>query len=255
MAMAMMRFNWVLPGTDPQTMSGMYRAALDMASYGEEHGFIACTLEEHHGAENGWSPTPLLMAGMILSRTQNMNVMIMALLVPLHDPLRIAEDIAVLDLASGGRLNVVGGLGYIPAEYARHGSTPDVLMLQVRAFGANPMDAEVAGNLAFLLLRQRPAQAEAARQLALHALTLRNTRQADARIEDWATFAIASALTVPRSRPSAAGTRRTPIAGRRATTARSAASPRPARAAARRKARRRRAPPCIGVRDWVRARA
>ena len=81
------------------------------------------------------------------------------------------------------------------AEYARHGSTPDVLMLQVRAFGANPMDAEVAGNLAFLLLRQRPAQAEAARQLALHALTLRNTRQADARIEDWATFAIASALT------------------------------------------------------------
>jgi alkanesulfonate monooxygenase SsuD/methylene tetrahydromethanopterin reductase-like flavin-dependent oxidoreductase (luciferase family) len=121
MAMAMMRFNWVLPGVDPETMSGMYKAALDMASYGEEHGFIACTLEEHHGAENGWSPTPLLMAGMILSRTRNMNVMIMALLVPLHDPLRIAEDIAVLDLASGGRLNVVGGLGYIPAEYARHG--------------------------------------------------------------------------------------------------------------------------------------
>jgi hypothetical protein len=81
------------------------------------------------------------------------------------------------------------------AEYARRGGTSDVLMLQVRAFGANPMDAEVAGNLAFLLLRQRPAQAEAARQLALHALTLRNARQADARIEDWATFAIASALT------------------------------------------------------------
>jgi len=80
------------------------------------------------------------------------------------------------------------------AEYARKGGSPDVLMLQVRAFGANPMDAEVAGNLAFLLLRQRPAQAEAARQLALHALTLR-ARQADARIEDWATFAIASALT------------------------------------------------------------
>ena len=67
MAMAMMRFNWVLPGIDPETMSGMYRAALDMASYGEENGFVACTLEEHHGAVNGWSPTPLLMAGMILS--------------------------------------------------------------------------------------------------------------------------------------------------------------------------------------------
>ena len=81
------------------------------------------------------------------------------------------------------------------AEYARRGNSSDVLMLQVRAFGANPMDAEVAGNLAFLLLRQRPAQAEAARQLALHALTLRNTRAGEARIEDWATFAIASALT------------------------------------------------------------
>jgi hypothetical protein len=81
------------------------------------------------------------------------------------------------------------------AEYARRGGTPDVLMLQVRAFGANPMDAEVAGNLAFLLLRQRPAQADAARLLALHALTLRGARQPEGRIEDWATLAIASALT------------------------------------------------------------
>jgi hypothetical protein len=81
------------------------------------------------------------------------------------------------------------------AEYARRGGTPDVLMMQVRAFGANPMDAEVAGNLAFLLLRQRPAQPEAARQLALHALTLRAPRAGDDRLEDWATLAIASALT------------------------------------------------------------
>jgi alkanesulfonate monooxygenase SsuD/methylene tetrahydromethanopterin reductase-like flavin-dependent oxidoreductase (luciferase family) len=46
---------------------------------------------------------------------------ISALLVPLHDPLRIAEDIAVLDLASGGRLVVIGGIGYRPGEYAAHG--------------------------------------------------------------------------------------------------------------------------------------
>jgi len=80
------------------------------------------------------------------------------------------------------------------AEYARRGGTPEALALQARAFGANPLDVEAAGNLAFLLLRQRPAQAEAARQLALHALTLRGARYPEGRIEDWATFAIASAL-------------------------------------------------------------
>ena len=80
------------------------------------------------------------------------------------------------------------------AEYARRGGTPEALALQARAFGADPLDVEAAGNLAFLLLRQRPAQAEAARQLALHALTLHGARYPEGRIEDWATFAIASAL-------------------------------------------------------------
>jgi alkanesulfonate monooxygenase SsuD/methylene tetrahydromethanopterin reductase-like flavin-dependent oxidoreductase (luciferase family) len=121
MAMTMMRFNWVLPEEDPVRRSEMYKAALEMATYGEQHGFAACTFEEHHGSADGWSPTPLMMAGMVLARTQQMAAMIVALLVPLHDPLRIAEDIAVIDLASGGRLNVVGGIGYIPHEYARHG--------------------------------------------------------------------------------------------------------------------------------------
>jgi hypothetical protein len=48
--------------------------------------------------------------------------------------------------------------------------------LQLRAFGANPTDAEVVGNLAFLRLKQQPAQPEPARQLALHALTLPDAR-------------------------------------------------------------------------------
>jgi len=80
------------------------------------------------------------------------------------------------------------------AEYARRGGTPEALALQARAFGANPIDVEAAGNLAFLLLRQRPAQPEAARQLALYALSLHGTRYPEGRIEDWASFAIASAL-------------------------------------------------------------
>ena len=68
------------------------------------------------------------------------------------------------------------------------------LTLQARAFGANPLDREVAGNFAFYLLKQKPAQAELARQLALHALTLSDPQLPGARVDDWTTFAIASAL-------------------------------------------------------------
>jgi hypothetical protein len=80
------------------------------------------------------------------------------------------------------------------AEYEGHGATRQALMLQVRAFGANPLDPEIAGNLAFLLLRQQPSRAEAARQVALYALSLRDPRYPHGRVEDWATFGIASAL-------------------------------------------------------------
>ena len=80
------------------------------------------------------------------------------------------------------------------SEYGRRGASAQALALAVRAFGADPLDPEVAGNLAFLLLRQRPSQPEAARRLALHALTLHGSRFPQGRIEDWATLAIASAL-------------------------------------------------------------
>ena len=63
-----------------------------------------------------------------------------------------------------------------------------------QAFAANPLDSEVVGNLAFLHLKERPPQAEAARQLALHALTLNDPRFPSGRIEDWTTLAVASAL-------------------------------------------------------------
>jgi hypothetical protein len=80
-------------------------------------------------------------------------------------------------------------------EYVRRGITAQGLALQIQAFGADPLDPEVAGNLAFLLLRQHPAQPEAARQLALHALALHGPRFPRGRDQDWTTLAIASALS------------------------------------------------------------
>ena len=121
MVMTAVRFNCVQPGLDPAEMSARYRAFVDMAEYADANGASMITLEEHHGAENGWSPSPLAMAALVFGRTKNLGVTISALLLPLHDPLRVAEDIAVLDLASGGRLTTILGIGYRPEEYAAHG--------------------------------------------------------------------------------------------------------------------------------------
>jgi alkanesulfonate monooxygenase SsuD/methylene tetrahydromethanopterin reductase-like flavin-dependent oxidoreductase (luciferase family) len=116
-ALCLARFNLIDPAGTPPTNASRYRAMLEMAAFVDQAGFFGVNLEEHHGAANGWSPTPLLNAGMILARTERISVTVSALLLPLHDPIRVAEDIAVLDLVSGGRLITVAGIGYRPEEY------------------------------------------------------------------------------------------------------------------------------------------
>lgn len=122
MPISILRFNFVLPGRDPATLSEMYAAGIEMAAVADQHNFTAVTLEEHHGVDDGWSPAPLTVAGLMLGRTKTLRIMVQALLIPLNDPLRVAEQIAMLDLASGGRINVVAGLGYRPEEYAEAGA-------------------------------------------------------------------------------------------------------------------------------------
>ena len=115
-----LRLNMTLPGVDPVRLSAMYSAALDMAEFAEANGFMAVTTDEHHGADDGWMPATLVFTGMLAARTKTIAVSVQALLLPLHDPLRVAEDLAVLDLASNGRVAVTLGLGYRPEEYAAH---------------------------------------------------------------------------------------------------------------------------------------
>jgi hypothetical protein len=69
------------------------------------------------------------------------------------------------------------------------------LDLQLRAFGADPGDPEVAGDLAFFYLVGAPERPEVARQLSVHAIGMRNVRHEAGRRADWTTLAIASALT------------------------------------------------------------
>ena len=114
------RFNLQHPDPHPDDLAARHRAFVEMARFADTKGFDMISLEEHHGADNAWSPSPMILAAMVVGATDRLGVAISALLLPLHDPLRVAEDLAVLDLASGGRVVTTFGIGYRPSEYAQH---------------------------------------------------------------------------------------------------------------------------------------
>jgi alkanesulfonate monooxygenase SsuD/methylene tetrahydromethanopterin reductase-like flavin-dependent oxidoreductase (luciferase family) len=121
MPISVIRLNLVEPGATPASLAARYRAALEMAAYADEHGITTVQTEEHHGVADNWLPSPFVFAGAVLGATRRLAVTVSAAIGPLHDPLRLAEDIAVLDLLGGGRLVTVAGIGYRPEEYAMFG--------------------------------------------------------------------------------------------------------------------------------------
>jgi alkanesulfonate monooxygenase SsuD/methylene tetrahydromethanopterin reductase-like flavin-dependent oxidoreductase (luciferase family) len=98
-----------------------YREAIAMAKWGDEHGIGMVALSEHHDTDDGFMHSPLTVAAAILGSTKNIVCNISALLVPLHDPIRLAEEIATIELMAPGRLQVVAGLGYRPSEFEMFG--------------------------------------------------------------------------------------------------------------------------------------
>ena len=103
------------------THAEQYREFLRMVEWSDDKGFAAVVLSEHHGTEDGYMNSPLLLAGSVLGRTSNVFCSVSALLLPLHDPLRIAEEIATTDLIAPGRFNVVIGVGYRESEFEMFG--------------------------------------------------------------------------------------------------------------------------------------
>jgi alkanesulfonate monooxygenase SsuD/methylene tetrahydromethanopterin reductase-like flavin-dependent oxidoreductase (luciferase family) len=101
--------------------SELYRAALEMAEWGEANGCLAVQVSEHHASPDGYLPAPLVLASAIAGRTKRLPIQVAALILPLHDPIELAEQMAVLDLVSGGRVSYVLALGYREQEYAACG--------------------------------------------------------------------------------------------------------------------------------------
>ena len=126
-----MRFDMRAPAIGAPA-TDLYAAALDMSGWAESHGCIAVVLCEHHGSEDGYLPTPLMLASAIAARTERL-LLNLTVLLPLYEPVRLAEEIAVLDIISRGRVSYVFGLGYRPEEYEQFG-----LSLRARGMGASP---------------------------------------------------------------------------------------------------------------------
>jgi probable F420-dependent oxidoreductase len=96
----------------------LYRETLDQAAYAEELGFSSVWLSEHHFSEEGYLPSLAAVLGALSERTSAARLGTAVLLAPLHHPLRLAEDLAVVDQLSGGRLDVGIAPGYKPDEFA-----------------------------------------------------------------------------------------------------------------------------------------
>src|ERR1043166_5025804 len=83
----------------------------------EASGFDSCFFGEHHQDKDGFLPSPLIVATAVAARTERLRVGTSVILLPLHHPVRVAEDAITLDLVSKGRLILGVGIGYQPADF------------------------------------------------------------------------------------------------------------------------------------------
>ena len=117
MAMVGIRFDLRVPAFAKTTHAEQYAACLDMCRWADDLGLDICVLSEHHGVDDGFMSAPVTLAAAIAGATKKIRINIAAILVPLHDPVRLAEQLAVVDLVSDGRLSLVAGLGYRQEEF------------------------------------------------------------------------------------------------------------------------------------------
>ena len=119
--MLILRFDFRLKQGSPTTMQELYSTALDMCQWGERNNALTAMFSEHHSSPDGYLPSPIVMAAAAAARTETLTFNVGALLLLMYDPVKLAEDIAVLDHLSGGRIGYTIGLGYREEEYAMFG--------------------------------------------------------------------------------------------------------------------------------------
>ena len=104
-----------------QSSDRLYREILDQIAWGENNGFDDVWLSEHHFIEDGYLPSILPVAAAVAARTKRIRIVSGVLLVPFHNPVRLAEDIATVGVISGGRFELGAGVGFKREEFEGFG--------------------------------------------------------------------------------------------------------------------------------------
>jgi alkanesulfonate monooxygenase SsuD/methylene tetrahydromethanopterin reductase-like flavin-dependent oxidoreductase (luciferase family) len=104
----------------PASSTALVATAIEQCEWADQRGFFQVSVSEHHGSSDGYVPTPLTVLAAIAARTTCLRL-VPIILAPLHDPIGLAEEIAMVDLISAGRLDPLIGAGYVPAEFVMFG--------------------------------------------------------------------------------------------------------------------------------------
>ena len=99
----------------------LYAQTLEQIAGAERLGYDSVWITEHHFCADGYTPSPLVIAGAIGARTQRLRIGTNLMILPLHNPVRVAEDAATLALLTGGRFDLGVGIGYRELEFREFG--------------------------------------------------------------------------------------------------------------------------------------
>lgn len=105
----------------PRPLTDVYQAVIEEAVLGEELGFDSWRLAEHHFTEDQHNPSQFPLLAAVATRTERIRLGPYVLLLALHDPIRVAEDAASVDILSAGRLDIAVGAGPMENECAVFG--------------------------------------------------------------------------------------------------------------------------------------
>src|SRR5918996_4568942 len=101
---------------DGGDMVRVFEEIVAEAQMAESVGFDSCMITEHHQQADGYFPNPIMVAAAVARETSSLKVGTCVALAPLYDPVRLAEDTALLDVISGGRMQLGLGAGYVAED-------------------------------------------------------------------------------------------------------------------------------------------